>query len=143
MDPDEVQRRRAERKERQRRRRRANSIQGSNTIGRQNCKNVDEKITSGNCDLADSPLRSLIASPNIQAEDEYHSPTSSTKRLMYNKPCQIDTNDLSLEEPEAQKSLLNKTTSQVGGDCNYRDIFTPHILSCLKDGITNLLSINS
>ena len=140
LDPDEVQRRRAERKERQRRRRRANSIQGSNTIGR-HCKNVDEKITSGNCDLVDSPLRSLIASPNIQAEDEYHSPTSSTKRLMYNKPCQIDTNDLSLEEPEAQKSLLNKTTSQVGDDYNYRDIYTPPIR--LKVGITNLLSINS
>ena len=122
LDPDEVQRRRAERKERQRRRRRANSIQGSNTIGRQNCKNVDEKITSGDHNLSQSPLHSLITPPNIQAEETYHSPTSSTKRLMYNKPCQIITNHLSLEEPEAQKSLLNKTTSQVGDDYNYRDI---------------------
>ena len=113
LDPDEVQRRRAERKERQRRRRRANSIQGATRIGRQNTKEFDEKNTHMDGNLADSPLHSLITPPNIQAEETYHSPTSSTKWLKYNKPCQIDTNDLSLEEPEAQKSLLNKTTSQV------------------------------
>ena len=122
LDPDEVQRRRAERKERQRRRRRANSIQGTNRLGRQNSKTFDEPITNGECNLEQSPLHSLIAPSNIQTEETYHSPTSSTKRLMYNKPCQINTNDLSLEEPEAQKSLLNKNTSQVGDDCKYRDI---------------------
>merc|ERR1719211_143579 len=115
LDPDEVQRRRAERKERQRRRRRANSIQGTNRLGRQNSKTFDEPITNGECNLEQSPLHSLIASPNIQTEETYHSPTSSTKRLMYNKPCQINTNDLSLEEHEAQKSLLNKNTSQLNG----------------------------
>lgn len=113
LDPDEVQRRRAERKERQRRRRRANSIQGTNRLGRQNSKTFDEPITNGECNLEQSPLHSLIAPPNIQTEETYHSPTSSTKRLMYNKPCQINTNDLSLEEHEAQKSLLNKNTSQL------------------------------
>ena len=117
-----MQRRRAERKERQRRRRRANSIQGTNRLGRQNSKTFDEPITKGECNLEQSPLHSLITAPSITAEEIYHSPTSSTKRLMYNKPCQIDTNDLSLEEPDAQKSLLNKNTSQVGDDHNYRDI---------------------
>ena len=115
MDPDEKHRRRAQRK-RQRRRIKEEENSIRRTSGAEELKDLQhiQNIRKEGEAFEDPTLHSLITTSSIQTESKNYQ-LGLKNNLNNHQICQIDTNEFSEEEQEAQKSLLNISASQV---CN-------------------------